>query len=299
MKRDECCVRTTVSELKKRAEVSVEEGSRHKSVARLPRLADNVPMPKEPLVSKIFARNAKQVTFGITTAVGALLAVVGALLASKTIVRSGTEDLAPSWVVQSLTVFVSLITIYVVWVSGRVKAEKTKEQEQRIEKAESRAEAEPEKAKFAWDLARVKLEAYFDRNLSQVNQIFYVALAVMFVGFGFILWAVWLSIGHPTITPTSIVAASAGIVSQFIGATFMLIYRSTMSQANSFMSVLERINTVGMSIQILDSIPEGESKNLTRSQMIDVLLNTNMKFRPAAPKIAKKKALTSPSIEPE
>src|SRR5438552_14384319 len=36
-----------------------------------------------------------------------------------------------------------------------------------IEQIEVRAEKEPQKTKFAWDLARVKLEAYFDRNLSQ------------------------------------------------------------------------------------------------------------------------------------
>lgn len=57
-----------------------------------------------------------------------------------------------------------------------------------------------------------------------MNQIFYVALIVMFIGFGFILWAVRQSIGQPSITPTSEVAAAAGIISQFIGATFMLIY---------------------------------------------------------------------------
>jgi hypothetical protein len=62
--------------------------------------------------------------------------------------------------------------------------------EKRIDRAEDLAKAEPEKVKFAWDLARVKLEAYFDRNLSQVNQIFYVAVIVITVGFVFVLWGV-------------------------------------------------------------------------------------------------------------
>jgi len=187
-------------------------------------------------------------------------------------------------VVGLLTVVASSVAV---WLTAQRKEAHAKEQAQRIEKAESRADAEPEKAKFAWDLARVKLEAYFDRNLSQVNQIFYFALFVMFVGFGFVMWAVWLSIGQPKITPTSIVASSAGILSQFIGATFMLIYRSTMSQANSFMHILERINTVGMSIQILDSVPEGDLKNMTRAEMIGVLLDTNVRFRPHAPHVSK------------
>jgi hypothetical protein len=144
----------------------------------------------------------------------------------------------------------------------------------RIDKAESNAEKQPEKAKFAWDLARVKLEAYFDRNLSQVNQVFALAVLMIAVGFGFVLWGVTLSLGQPKITPTSIVAAVAGIVAQFIGATVMVIYRSTMAQANQFMGVLERINTVGMAIQVLDSIPDlqGPLKNDTRAHIIGLLL---------------------------
>ena|SRR5450755_261399 len=98
----------------------------------------------------------------------------------------------------------------------------------------------------------------------------------MIVGFSFVLWAVRLSVGQPTVTPTSLVAAIAGILSKFIGTTFMVIYRSTMAQANNFMSVLERINTVGMAVQVLDSMPDGEAKNAIRGQMTTLLLNANL-----------------------
>jgi hypothetical protein len=138
---------------------------------------------------------------------------------------------------------------------------------ERIKEAENKAEAVPEKARFAWDVARIKLEAYFDRNLSQVNQIFYFAVIVMIIGFSFVLWAVRLSVGQPKVTPISLVAAIAGTIPEFIGTTFMVVYRSTMAQANNFMSVLERINTVGMAVQVLDSMPDGEAKNAVRGQM--------------------------------
>jgi hypothetical protein len=72
----------------------------------------------------------------------------------------------------------------------------------------------------------------------------------------------------------SIVAAASGIVVQFIGATFLLIYKSTMEQARDYVTVLERINAVGMSIQILESI-EGEEpqmRNEARSQLARDLL---------------------------
>jgi hypothetical protein len=124
----------------------------------------------------------------------------------------------------------------------------------------------PEKAKFAWNLA-----------LSQVNQVFVLAVAMIAVGFAFVLWGITLSMGQPKLTPTSAVAAAAGIITQFIGATVMVIYRSTMAQANEFMGILERINTVGMAIQVLESIPEGPEslKNETRANIIGLLLSSS------------------------
>ena len=59
-----------------------------------------------------------------------------------------------------------------------------------FDSAKKRAQAEPEKAKPAWDLARVKLELYFDRNLSQINYIFWLSVVVMMIGFGFILFGI-------------------------------------------------------------------------------------------------------------
>jgi Cyanobacterial TRADD-N associated 2-Transmembrane domain len=148
----------------------------------------------------------------------------------------------------------------------------TQETRERIERIEVKAEKEPEKAKFAWELASAKLEAYFDRNLSQVFAIFTVAIFVMLVGFGFVLWGVWLAIKAPG-QNTAWIAAISGIITEFIGVTFMVIYRSTMAQASSFMQVLERMNTVGMAVQILDSIPDTDSqlKNSTRAELVSLL----------------------------
>jgi hypothetical protein len=61
------------------------------------------------------------------------------------------------------------------------------------------------------------------------------------------------------------VAIGSDIITQFIGVTFMVIYRSTMARANQFMEVLERINTVGMAVQVLDSIPEKEAELKNRT----------------------------------
>ncbi|HXO20004.1 MAG TPA: hypothetical protein VOA87_08785 [Thermoanaerobaculia bacterium] len=147
--------------------------------------------------------------------------------------------------------------------------------EQRLAEAKKRAENNPEETQAAWDIARIKLEAYFDRNLIQVNLVFWVAVFVITVGFGFVLAGVLFSLNNPKELSTPRLAAVSGIITQFIGATVMVIYRSTMLQANEFMSILERINTVGMAVRELDRIPESQSdlKSKVRAHVVELLLS--------------------------
>ncbi len=152
-----------------------------------------------------------------------------------------------------------------------------------IAQAQLKAAEHPEKMKFTWELAQVKLEAYFDRNLVQVNLVFWVAVFVMIVGFAFVLTGIVLSFGAPKIWTTPLVAAVSGIITQFIGATFMVIYRSTMAQANKYMAILEKINSVGMAVHVVDSLQNAtELQNETRAAMAQLLLGgkTNL-ARPA------------------
>ena len=157
-----------------------------------------------------------------------------------------------------------------------------------------RVEKEPEKAKPVWDLARVKLELYFDRNLSQINYIFWLSLGVMIVGFAFILYGISQAFtpiqeagtaqavaegvqsrtASSNVTP-AIIGGIAGIITEFIGATFLFVYRSTIQQAVGYTRTLERINSVGMAMQILDSISK-ESKKLqdkTKAEIVKILLS--------------------------
>ncbi len=118
-----------------------------------------------------------------------------------------------------------IVTFLLEFYKARRKEEETR---QKIDSIEEKADREPEKIRYAWDLARIKLEAYFDRNLTQVNAIFWVSVFVMAIGFGFILFGIVRSMNDPkTLTP-SYVGAISGIVTEFISVSFMLIYRSTL-----------------------------------------------------------------------
>ncbi len=163
-------------------------------------------------------------------------------------------------------------------------------QNEEINQALQRVKDEPEKAKPAWDLARAKLEQYFDRNLSQINYIFWLSVIVMVVGFGFILFGIsqtLIPIPKETgsniqettaqtnnLTP-ALVGSIAGIITEFIGATFLFIYRSTIQQALTYTKTLERINSVGMAMQILDTI-SNKSKDLqdkTKAEIVKMVLS--------------------------
>jgi len=144
----------------------------------------------------------------------------------------------------------------------------------KIEILEQQARDNPDQPLAAWDLARIKLENYLDRNLSQVSWIYYLVLLVMLVGFSLVIFGVYKIYEDPSKFTPGIMSAVSGIVVQFIGATFLLIYRSTMVQAQNYVEVLERINAVGMSIQILESI-EGDdpaARNSARAGLATDLL---------------------------
>ena len=125
-----------------------------------------------------------------------------------------------------------------------------------------------------WDVARVKLETYLNRNLDQVRAIFWLSAGVMVVGFliiaGGVATALWMPETHVT---TALVSAGSGVLVEFIGATLMVIYKSTMVQAQSYMRVLERINAVGMAVQILAGLEHGhEAREAAMIRVAEQLL---------------------------
>jgi len=153
--------------------------------------------------------------------------------------------------------------------------------ERRLQVATETAAANPNKAGPEWVLAGANLQRYFTRNLSQVRWVFYVSVGVMGVGFAFVLYGVYEQIALSALDPKHIIPATwvasvSGLITQFIGATFMVIYRSTMSQANEFVTVLDRINTVGIAMKVLDQIPDGDRiKNSARRELIGLLLRSH------------------------
>lgn len=181
------------------------------------------------------------------------------------IIVSGLVGFAPFGILGGLA--------YYLWRNQQKQFISSKE---KIEQAESRVEREPEKAKPAWDLARATLEAYFNRNLSQVSWIFWLSVTVMFIGFVIVGFGIAQAMRSPNTLAPATIASLAGIITEFIGATFLFIYRSTIQQAIDYSQTLERINSVGMAMQILDTMPDQTNpedlKSKTKANLVELLV---------------------------
>lgn len=183
---------------------------------------------------------------------------------------------APVWVdIVAIVVVLGFVASF--WVKYRLDIKGDAQREAKVSDLEKKVEDTPDKVKPVWELARFTLENYFKRNLSQVRQIFFVSVCVMIGGFAIILWGIYIAIVNPSGVKVGLISSASGILTEFISLTFMAIYRSTMSQANEYVAVLERINTVGMAVQVLDAMDNddkasAELKNVTRVDIIRLLL---------------------------
>lgn len=144
----------------------------------------------------------------------------------------------------------------------------------RVEAAERLAATEPQKTKPAWDVARITLEAYFKRNLRQIDAIFVLSAVVIIAGFALMSWGVMLALRTSNLNAGALVAV-AGLLTQFIGGTFIVIYRSAIAQAIGYIPTLERINSVGMAMQILDTLNDEADRALsskTKAELVKLLI---------------------------
>jgi hypothetical protein len=82
----------------------------------------------------------------------------------------------------------------------------------------------------------------------------------MIGGFSLICFGITKGFSTPTSLNASILTTVSGTLVEFIGATFLVLYKSSIQQAKENINVLERINAVGMAVQILESISEAETK---------------------------------------
>jgi hypothetical protein len=169
-----------------------------------------------------------------------------------------------------VALFPMLVIVVAEWVNRRRKLQTVETASALFKSLAVRSPA----SEAAFDILNVRLEQYVRSNLIQVNAIFWLAVSVMCIGFYLIYSGLALAFAaRPQVTP-ALVGAGAGVLTEFIGATFLFIYKSTVAQASGFMSILERAHRIGIAVQLLDEIPETQvdAKAATRAEVIHALL---------------------------
>lgn len=156
------------------------------------------------------------------------------------------------------------------------ESERAQELHIRLSRAEEEIKEKPHEPIPIWELAKAQLELYISRNLAQVKNIFWITLVVMTAGFSLVLYGVYRAFSNGPLD-VAILTAASGTITQTIGATFLLIYRSTMAQAKEHVGTLERINSVGMALQIVDLMRDGELKDKARLNLVTDILSVSRK----------------------
>jgi nitrate reductase gamma subunit len=171
--------------------------------------------------------------------------------------------------------FAAVAFVTLTGVAALQRSMRQEQAEVRVQQVEQRFRENPTQPQAAWDLARVKLETYLDRNLNQVRSIFWLTVVVMGVGFALIFYGIANVFADPKALTPAIVAACSGVVVNIIGTTFLVIYRATMSQAREYVTILERINAVGMAVQVIESIDAtaGDLRFKATAELARQLLN--------------------------
>jgi phosphate/sulfate permease len=118
------------------------------------------------------------------------------------------------------------------------------------------------------------LEMYVGRNLIQNKFIFWFSAIFITIGFGVILWGIFQAINNSLQTTIVLAATISGIVTEFIGATFMVVYRSTIEQANEYYKTLVRRDLVDLAIEVLNEIDnQATTEHLKSNAMANLAQN--------------------------
>jgi hypothetical protein len=144
--------------------------------------------------------------------------------------------------------------------------------EEQLDSLRRQLREHPEKPLLAWELAQRNLQLHIDRNVSQLAAIHRLTLFVMICGFGILLLGLYQSSLSPERLPAALMTSSTGAITVLVGGSFLLVYRSLFSKAGAYVTVLERINAVGMAIQLIGTISDAELKDDTTADVAKKLL---------------------------
>lgn len=130
---------------------------------------------------------------------------------------------------------------------------------------------------------KISLEDYYRVNLSQIQIIFNFSVAAMIAGFFLIivslLWSMIIVVNKPqnnqqssTNYIPSVVGAVSGMIGNFIGATFLFLYKSAVEQSSKYSQFLERDNSLKLAQSLLEDIKSKAEESDENEKIIEYQL---------------------------
>ncbi|CAK8723415.1 MAG: hypothetical protein CDV28_10368 [Candidatus Electronema aureum] len=119
----------------------------------------------------------------------------------------------------------------------------------------------------------IKLQRYYEINLSHATWSFWASLGSVIVGLVALLaGVVMLFTQHAS--NHGVIVTIAGVISEFISATFFFLYNKNMKQLNLFYEKLIKFQDTYLAIDLMNKLPENERPEMT-TLLISNLITRN------------------------
>lgn len=118
-----------------------------------------------------------------------------------------------------------------------------------------------------------KLQKYYEINLTHARWSFWASLGSVIVGLATLLIGVFLLYVKESSQP-GVIATTAGVISEFLSATFFYLYNKNLKQLNFFYEKLIKFQDTYWAMGLVNSLPE-EKKTPTLEIIIHNLLMRN------------------------
>mgnify|MGYP002512411529 FL=1 len=105
-----------------------------------------------------------------------------------------------------------------------------------------------------------QLNEYYTINKSQSKRSYEFSFLMIFIGFLLIAVAVVLSFVVPSQISITLIIGVAGLLSEFIGATALNLYKESNKHVNEFLERLTYLQKVMLAIELVDRISEGKKE---------------------------------------
>ncbi|MCB9009841.1 MAG: hypothetical protein H6656_21145 [Ardenticatenaceae bacterium] len=168
------------------------------------------------------------------------------------------SSLDPSLTILLMSGGIIIFAFLIIWLAGGRKQESLGNQI--LEGAEKRRVEEPEKNIVVYEEAFGRLATYIDNNINQSKNVYRLTVGMILVGFimvgAGIVFIAFTTSGNSVGEAWPVIAA--GVITEFIAATILFVYKSVFQQTADYFQALERLSSVGMSIQILDDLADDQ-----------------------------------------